>query len=387
MSSAWRLRCFGLACTGALFYPWAGWSQGWWIEAGPVFRGGMKVSAQGTSYTQMLGLHDPNATGPLSPPGGIGSLNAYGDRTYDNGYVKQDPGTGNPTSIDPNTTWNWGFNNGAQYNAGAQTLSFQKQGAPGFNTLANGSPGGDGNYWAGGFQIVGGIPLLQPDVWTFDLTVGFQGIWGGKQSFSFSSYREDVRQMTVTDTYDVSGIGAGSFPAGGFHGTYLGPFDNPPVVPSPVIPNLPASRSTATSAALSTSYNSIGFNVDQSLYQFSLGPKIGLENRGVSVYLRPTVSLNIVDANVQRTEVFIQNLAAGGSAVLGKWSDQAERQQIFFGLGAVGGANFDLGKGFYAGVFGGYEWVSESLKVTVGPNTLQLDASGWVAGLNVGKRF
>jgi hypothetical protein len=387
MRSAWRLRYLGLACTGALFYPIAGRSQGWWIEAGPAFRGGMKVSAQGSSYTQILGLHDPMAAGQPSTPSGIGTPTAYGDRTYDNGYVKLDPGTGNPTSIDPNTTWNWGFNNSAQYNAAAQTLSFQKQGAPGYNTLVNGPPSGGGDYWGGGFQIVGGVPLTQADVWTFDLTLGFEGIWGGKQSFSFSSYREDVRQITVTDTYDVSGIGAASFPAGGFHGTYLGPFDNPPVVPSPVIPNLPTSRTSATSAALSTSYNSIGINVDQSLYQFSLGPKVGIASQGVSVYLRPTISLNIADANVQRTEEFIQNPAAGGSVVLGKWSDQGQRQQVFVGLGAVGGANMDLGRGYYTGVFGGYEWVSDSLKVTVGPNTVRLDASGWVVGLNVGKRF
>jgi hypothetical protein len=387
MSSVWRTRCFGLACTGALFYPLAGWSQGWWIEVGPVFRGGMKVSTQGSSYTQMLGLHDPNAPGPISPPGGIGSLNAYGDRTYDNGYVKQDPGTGNPTSIDPNTTWNWGFNNSAQYNAGAQTLSFQKQGAPGYNTSVNGTPGGNDNYWGGGFQIVGGMPLGQMDVWTFDLTLGIQGVWGGKQSFKTSSYREDVRQINVTDTYDVSGVGAGSFPAGGFQGTYLGPFDNPPVVPSPVIPNLPTSRSTATSAALSTSYNSIGFNIDQRLYQVSLGPKMGLSSRGVSVYVRPTVSLNVIDASVERTEEFIQTPAGGGSTVLGKWTDRGDRQQLFFGLGAVGEANMDLGKGYYAGAFGGYEWVSDSLKVSVGPNSVRLDASGWVVGLNLGKRF
>ncbi|HLH52577.1 MAG TPA: hypothetical protein VKY92_03085 [Verrucomicrobiae bacterium] len=346
----------------------------------------MKVSAQGSSYTQMLGLHDPNAAGVMAPPGGIGAANAYADRTYDNGYVKKDPGTGNPNSIDPNTTWNWGFNNSAQYNAGAQTLSFQKQGSPGYNTIQNGAPDGSGNYWAGGFQMVAGIPLTQPDAWTFDLTAGFQGVWGAKQTFNFSSYREDVRQITVTDTYDVSGIGAASFPANGFHGTYLGPFDNPPVVPSPVIPNLPASRSSTTSAPLSTSYNSIGFKVDQSFYQFSLGPKVGLMTQGVSVFLRPSVSLDIVDANVDRNETFTQSSAAG-NALLGSWSDSAKRQKVFFGLGAVVGANLDLGKGYYAGLFGGYDWVSEKLKVAVGPNILLLDGSGWVAGLSLGKRF
>src|SRR5271157_4593142 len=54
--------------------------DGWWFEAGPAVRVGMSASARGPSYVQKLGLHDPSATGRLSPPGGIGSATAYGDR-------------------------------------------------------------------------------------------------------------------------------------------------------------------------------------------------------------------------------------------------------------------------------------------------------------------
>ena len=348
----------------------------------------MKAKAEGSSHTQILGLHDPLASGQPSAPTGIGTPGVYGDRTYDNGYVKLDPGTGNPTSIDPNTTWNWGFNNPAQYNAGAQTLSFQKQGAPGYNTLLNSPAGHSDEFWGAGFQITAGMPLTQSGSWNIDLCLGFQGVWGSSEKFSISTYREDVRQTTVMDTYDVSGIGAANFPANGFHGTYLGPFDHPPVVPSPVIPNLPQSRVSSPSAPLSTSYNSIGFDIDQNLYQFSLGPQIGLAaGQRVRLHLRPTVSLNIVDASVKRTESFVQVPTGGAATVLAQWSDHASRQEVYLGLGAVGGVDLDFGKGYYGGVFGGYEWVSDSLKVAVGPNNILLDASGWVAGLSVGKRF
>jgi hypothetical protein len=378
----------GIVCGGLFVCTNLGWAQNWWIEAGPVFRAGMTTKVEGSSYTQELGLHDPLAAGQPGAPSGIGTPGAYGDRTYDNGYVKLDPGTGNPTTIDPNTTWNWGFNNAGQYNSAAQTLSFQKQGAPGYNTLLNGSPGGNDGAWGAGFQIVAGLPLSQSGDWSFDLTLGFQGLWNGHESFSTSSYREDVRQITVTDSYDVSGIGAANFPAGGFHGTYLGPFDTPPVVPSPVIPNLPASRTSASSAALSTSYNTIGFDIDQNLYQLSVGPQIGWSaSPSVKLHVRPTVSVNFIDASVKRTEEFIQMPAGGGSTVLGQWSDQASRQQVYLGLGAVGGVDLEFGKGYYGGVFGGYDWVADSVKVTVGPNNVLLDASGWVVGLSVGKRF
>jgi hypothetical protein len=160
------------------------------------------------------------------------------------------------------------------------------------------------------------------------------------------------------------------------------------VVPSPVIPNLPKSRASSTSAPLSTSYNSIGFDIDQNLYQFSLGPQIGLAaGQRVRLHVRPTVSLNIVDASVKRTESFVQVPTGGAATVLAQWSNHASRQEVYFGLGAVGGVDLDFGKGYYGGIFGGYEWVSDSLKVAVGPNNILLDASGWVAGLSVGKRF
>jgi hypothetical protein len=158
-------------------------------------------------------------------------------------------------------------------------------------------------------------------------------------------------------------------------------------VPSPVIPNKPQSR-TSGSAAISTSYNTIDFDIDQNLYQLSLGPQLSMmADEWLKLRVRPTISMNIIDADVKRSEVFIQAPVSGASSVLGQWSDHASHQQVYFGLGAVGGLDFDFGKGFYGGVYGGYEWVTERVKVSVGPNNVLLDASGWVAGLTVGKRF
>ena len=348
----------------------------------------MKISIAGSSHAQLLGVHDPLATGPLAPPGGIGTASAYADRTYDNGYVKQDPGTGNAESLDPNTTWNWGFNNPAQYNAGAQTLAFQKQGALGYTTLANTPANMHDDVLGAGLQVLLGFPLSKSGKWSVDLAFGFQAVWGIDENFSTSTYREDVRRITVTDTYDVSGIPSGSFPATGFHGTYLGPFDTPPVVPSPVIPNIPQSRASSTSAAVSTSYNGINFDVDQGLFQLSAGPQVGYAaSQQLKFSFRPSIAFNMIDVSVHRTEVFVQNPAGGGSVVVDRWSDQGGQHKVSFGMGAVGGADLDLGKGFFAGVFAGYDWVFEKARVSVGPNTLSLNAGGFVAGAMFGKRF
>ena len=364
-------------------------AQEWWIEGGPVFRGGMKVSVEGSSYVQGLGLHSPAATGPLSSPTGIGSPNGYADRVYDNGYVKQDLDTGNADRIGgPNTTWNWGFANPAQYNAGAQTLSFQKQGDLGYSTLSSGSVGANDRLLGAGLQLMAGLTLTKSGRWSVDLALGFQGIWGAHSDMETTTYREDVRQVTVKDVYDVSGIPSAQFPAQGFQGTYQGPFDHPPVLPSPVIPNLPSERLASTSAAFYTAQNRIAFDVDQSLYQFSLGPKVAYEvSQRVKLNIRPSLSVNVINAGVKRTETFVQGSGGGGGMVLRSWFNEQDECQLSFGLGATAGADVDLGKGYYAGVFGGYEWVAEQAKVSIGPNTVNFDAGGWVGGAVIGKRF
>lgn len=367
-------------------------AEGLWFDVGPVFRGNMRASISGTSYVQQRGVHDPSATGgPLASPASVGALNEYADRTYDDpthNYVKKDPGTGTAGSLDPNTTWNWGFNNPAQYNAGAQTLSYQKQGDPGYSLLRSDGIGQEDEFLGAGVQLHLGIQLREPDEWSLDWSIGFEGVWGDTEHFAGSTYSEEVRHLTVTDTYDVSAIGAANFPATGFQGTYAGPFDTPPVIPSPVIPNLPTSRSTATSAVLSSSHNELGFDIDQGLYQLSMGPEFGwMITPELRVKLRPAVSAVLIDAEVHRTESFVQTTAGGGRVVVSQWSDRVSDQQVFLGLGATVGADWDLGKGFFVGVFGGYEWVTERMDLEVGPNRVTLAASGWLAGAVAGLRF
>ena len=348
----------------------------WWFEVGPVVRGDMKVSVSGSSYTQQLGRHDPMATGPLALPAGAGPSSGYADRSYNNGYVKQDPGTGNPNSLDPNTTWNWGFNNSSQVIG--QTLNFQAVGAPGYTTLQNKGASGSDDMLGAGFQAVIGRKLMESDQWSLDGCLVFQATWAQDDRLNTSTYGEVVQKITVNDAYDISRIGAANLPAPGFQGTYLGPFGTPPVVPSPVIPGQPESRSQTTSAALSTSYNRIGFDVKQALYEIGLGPQIGCQvTQRLKLHLRPTISLNLIDADVHRTEMF-----AGQT-----WSDNGSKFDVRFGMGINGGASLDLGHGFYLGISGGYDYVPQHLDVSVGPNTISLDPSGWEVSGVIGVRF
>jgi len=364
----------GAVAVGIGLIPRTTLAQGWWFEAGPVFRGAMKINVAGPSYAQM-GSFQPTTTPAQGPRDGIGSLNDYADRTYDNGYVNKPF----PDFGDQNLTWDWGFSKASQYVAadsrmdGIPTLSFNKSYVP----VAS---GGSDEMLGAGLHLLAGLPLKQSGNWSVDLTFGFQGVWGS------ATTREHIEQQTTTDRYDVSGItDPPGFPANGYSGTYLGPLANPGYVDPdhpfwPLIPNKPVL------SAGSTAQSDVAFHVDQGLYQFSVGPQVSCAaSSRLKLNLRPAISLNVINVDVQRTEVFVPDPAVGG--VRQSWSHSGGQRQVLFGLGVTGGANLDLGRGFFTGVFGGYEWVAEKLEVVVGPNTVSVNASGFVAGAVVGKRF
>jgi hypothetical protein len=344
---------------GLYLFPTPAPAQNWWLDVGPAFRGSMEVKVSGSSYAEALGLNTDTGIG-------IGPAGAYADRTYDNGYVKVDPGTGKAGSLGASGTWNWGYNANStlgQFNAGAGTLSFNRQGIPRYSALADGGSG---------------LPLSTSDPWSVDWVIGFQGFWGAEAKF-----REDASLVDVTDTYNVAGITpTTAFTDLNHRGTYGGPFDATATPPYTVIPNLPASRMVSASASTAAVPSSVDLQVNQDLYQFNLGPQIGLRlAKRLQLVASPTISLNILDLDARRSETF----AYGGTVQ--QWSDRGGATEVYVGFGLTAGANLDLGRDWFTGIFGGYDWVVERVDFTVGPNRITADASGWVAGWVVGKRF
>ena len=199
---------------------------------------------------------------------------------------------------------------------------------------------------------------------------------------------------TITDTYtyDTTGV---TVPAAPHEGTYDGPFDTPPVIPSPTIPNRPSSvdrdtdRSTRrTSSTTWSARNHINMEVDTDLYELWLGPRLALQaNDRLALHVTPKVSATYVDASVDRTETFVATYADGSSATLNSWSDSGSESKFVFGAGVAAGADLEFENGMFAGIWGGYEWVSEDVDVQVGPNTVAVDASGYTAGAVIGYRF
>lgn len=383
-------------------------AEGPWLKAGPVYRGGMEADASGSSHVQQQGVHA--ATPMRSFPGysdNNDDTSQYGDRTFDDGYVNMDPGTGNPASIDPTVTWYWGYENDGQYDAGSDTLNFHRTTSESgsgrivtLTTLQDDPASFDDTFSGWGLELVGGYPLRTRGKLRVDLCAGLAGIWGAEADLGGSTFAEQIQddrysvRDTITDTYtyDTTGV---TVPAAPHEGTYDGPFDTPPVIPSPTIPNRPSSvdrdtdRSTRrTSSTTWSARNHINMEVDTDLYELWLGPRLALQaNDRLALHVTPKVSATYVDASVDRTETFVATYADGSSATLNSWSDSGSESKFVFGAGVAAGADLEFENGMFAGIWGGYEWVSEDVDVQVGPNTVAVDASGYTAGAVIGYRF
>lgn len=372
MGKVWTVR-LALFCAFAVGSASA---EGWWMRGGPVYRGGMDIEGSGSSYVQEQNVH----AGRVPVPVGVSS--AYGNRVYDDGYVRVDPGTGNSSSIDPSVTWYWGYENAGQHDPGAGTLSFSKS-MQGYVETRNSPFDDDDNGAAGGIELQVGRPLRRGHV-AIDACIGLQALWGGG-SLRARTYEESVGRATIIDTYDASAI---TMPDPGHQGTYAGPFDTPAVIPSPVIPNVPSSRSSAFRSTGSVVYNDIDMDVDTDLYALWIGSRFAVQpTEALSLGATPRVSLNYVDASVERDERFILKQPDGATTTLASWHDCASESEWLLGLGITTDAFLETERGLLLGASVGYDWMLGDVDVQVGPNKVSVDPSGYSVNAIVGWRF
>lgn len=357
---------------------------GWYVEGGPAYRGGMTVKVEGSSYVQLQGRHA--VSGPLALPAGVGAADQYADRLYSDGYVKIDAGTLNPDAVGgPGNTWNWAYDQGGQFDSAGQTLSFHSTGERGYAPEYNGTAGLDGEMSALGLQLAFGVRLKETERWSLDLGLGVQAVWEATLNAGTTAYVERTARLHVTDAYNVAATmgPGGEFPlprtvAGG----YVGGYDEP----GPVMGNLPGQRGVQREE-VSVAENTVNYRVRADVYQITLRPRWRYQlSQRVSFQLTPQLGVAVVDAGVDRQELFTET-AGGTSVVLNQWSDHDDSCQARFVGGISGGIDLELGRGFYAGVYGGYDWVVDPVKLTAGPNEVRLDTSGYVVGGTLGWRF
>ncbi len=371
---------------GIGFQPCASRGDDWWIEAGPVYRGGMRMKITGQSYAQQLGLHA--APAPLALPPSVGQANVLGDRVYDDGYVKLDSGTLNPNSVGgAGNTWNWGYNQASQYNAQAGTLTFHKQGDIGYQTSA-GSSSTQKDLDGAGFQLSGGFKIYESGRWSVGLGLGLQGLWGVESKMSVRVFSDAAGRYAVEDKRNVADATDRDLGFPGpveYKGTYDGPAGSTSTWPGgfPVIGNLPDGRTTSMEN-LSTSINTVNYRVKTDFYELTLNPRIGYQaSESVLLHLTPKLGVAFLDVSAKRAETFVDS--AQGSR--GNWSDSSSSAKWRLTTGLSIGADVDLGSGYYAGLNGGYEWTVADVSFNLGPNNVSFSGSGYVFGLTFGKRF
>ena len=351
--------------------------QPWWVELGPVYRGDMSIGLSGGSRSQGM-------PGRLALPSGVGAATGYADRTYSDGYVRRDAGTGNPNSLVPNGTWYWGYNNASQANSTAGTLSFHATGDAAYVPDAVRNASASAHADAVGLELATGRTLLETGGIRIDLAAGFQTGWGLENRLQISTFHETLQQLAVTDTYAVSGV---ALPPAGYRGVSAGPFA-PGVSSAPVIPNQPASRSVESVGLGWSAANAIRLDATSDLYELWIGPRIAVQAAPwLSLYVNPRVGVTCVNVDASRSEYLIATGPGGAKAQLGAWRDNASETDWLFTGGVTGGANMRLSSRVFLDVFAGYEWVNKTLNVQVGPNRLSINPSGCVAGAAVGVKF
>lgn len=358
----------------------AGLAAEWWVSVGPVLRGDMDISVSGSSYVQWLGLHAAEPS--REDPSGVGDPNRYADRDYDDGFVNMDPNTEND-----GLTWYWGYERDGQYSAAGDTLSFHGGGGTRVyrDTLLDTGLEDREEAEGAGVRFVAGrvlpCPKLRDALGVMaELCVGAEGVWGVGGRFKGTTYRERItkERYEIRDTYDLEGVIP---PPAPYEGTYFGP--------GPLIENIPSSRSQhVNSRETWEAENYVDLDVEADIYRFWVGPRVSVQPFGRAVlYIIPNVSATLVDLDADRSEQFVAMYSDGRTETLEDWRDSVRESEWAVGFGAVAGVEIAFARTWRLGVFGGYDWVDDAAQVRVGPNLVEVDPSGYTAGIEVGKRF
>lgn len=264
-------------------------------------------------------------------------------------------------------------------------MSFHSTGERGYAPESSGSAGLAGEMGGMGLQLAVGLRLKETERWSLDLGLGVQAVWEATLEAGTTAYVEKTARLHVTDVYNVAATmgEGGEFPlprtvAGGYVGTY----DEP----GPVLGNVPGQRGVQRED-MSVAENTVNYRVKADVYQITLRPRWRYQlSQRVSLQVTPQVGVAVVDAGVERQESFVETVG-GARTVLNQWSDHDDSCQARFVGGISGGVDVELGRGFYAGVYGGYDWVVDAVKLTAGPNEVRVDTSGYVVGGTLGWRF
>lgn len=384
----------GVACHGQFYF-----------EAGPWYRGNMEISADGGSRAASEGVHASRAGRSGGTPAALDQVlqddgSAQTLRTFNDGYVGP---SGWAWAQTAGVSQYWSYDDASQYDAGASTLSFTRsvtEALTSQRTLTQVTPGvagWSGSDRVGGTGIQGKLGYLFKNTETWQLGVQMQAGWLADINSSFrnkSAYTERVddfrwqttlnQEETWSYTYDT--LGNPAFPAA--------PYTmSDPSGAGPMIADRPNSMTRLTqtqsagesfaSQSSSVATSLVDMDVNATALVLGLGPRFQWQaTKQLAVTLQPSVSLNLLDADISRRETFRQE----NGTFIQSWDDSKTEQDWLLGAGIQADVQWNITGGLYIMVGGGYDWV-EPCDLPAGPDTVTIDLSGYTVNAGIGLRF
>ncbi|MCC5849448.1 MAG: hypothetical protein JJU29_15305 [Verrucomicrobia bacterium] len=380
-------------------------SAEWYFEAGPWHRGDMRISVDGGSRAAETGaraaqpgVRGGTATVNLPGPGDDGTAQIL--REFDDGFVGP---SGLPLYFDLGQTQFFGFQRDDQHDGDAGTLTFsrsqsgQAQARRTRTTLdAQGGSWRDaGDLDGTGLQGTLGYVLDRNN--GRELSARFQLGWLGGLDQNLrnqSAFRQEVRQTTRESSAESAESTRFVFDTFGNPAFPMAPYEmTSPDGIGPLISDTPIAIQPGTASetfsdrvvgrSQSVAASQVHLKTEADLFVFGLGPRIRWNvSEEVSLFVEGGGTLNLLDAKLRRDERFVTD----SGRVVGQWSDRADEQKWLWGASLSLGAQWQLNEQLHLSASGGYDWV-ETTKVTVGPDRVTYDLSGYQVEVALGWRF
>ena len=386
--------CGAAVCSGQFYF-----------EAGPWVRGGMDLEVAGGSSAAAAGVQaaSPGWRGgtawvaPL-PAGDDGTAQVL--RTFDDGYVGP---SGWAWANAAGISQYFGYDDPAQYNAAANTLTFASTAVATATErrtetrVASGAAGWSGEAELDGAGALATMGYVLTAHRLFEVGVQFQAGWLDGLDAAFcgqSAWTQEAtwttwesrmeREQSATFVYDT--LGNPVFPAAPYAMT--DPAGVGPLISDRPIAVVDGGQTTTTSDRIvgrrqARAQSRVDLEMDAALLSFTLGPRLRIHpTERLAILVQGGVTANLLDAELARTETFAWE---DGTAIR-SWSDSADEQKWLWGGTLSAGIQYGLTQHVYLHAAGGYDWV-EDCELAVGPDRVRLDLDGYRAELALGWRF
>ncbi len=373
----------------------------WYFEIGPFYRGGMDVEVKGGSRAAETGAQiarpGTRGTAPrVSRARDDGAAQIF--RQFDDGFVGP---SGTPLFFSQGQTQFFGFQNDAQHDAGAGTLTFTRTHNGTLETTqtttrltsSGGSWKDSGDLEGLGLLARAGFLVLEEDSW--DLSAQLQLGWLGGLDRSLRT--RNAFQQEMRSTVRVFGQSASTeFVYDTFHNPFFpsGPYAmNDPTGVGPLISDTPlAVRATGDSEATSSrvtgshqvvAHSRVELQTEADLFVLGMGPRFHADvSDELSLFVQGGGSLNLLDTRLRRQETF----ETESGQLIGQWRDRSDEQKWLWGASLSIGVLWALNDQMTLSAAGGYEWV-ERTTLSIGPDQVKYDLGGYQIELTLGWVF